>query len=698
MKRSIYIFAFVVLGLIYPTAKAQMLLHPNYGMRGYMYGGEGKPIHSDTSIIRAMASPSESCVIEKFFEYSTSQDKDGTHKRWIAIYDAQTRLSNFSENLDLYSIDYDITDMEVLGNVVYFCGNDLDGNSVFGMISPNVSGNPYNIKVWRWTNLPNSMIFLPKKMDLYRKDGFIHLIAVGDCKTPTRIQTQSLIPTVEELPHYFLNSFIVDLILSDGNNDVQSTHLLYNTKNLGNDGTSRFEDVTVCQNYVVIAGHRTFNDNKPNPNVVCYPKTSSNSIFTNNWTDPIVPIHQRMRATKIPSFPETFSQTWSSGSVMNRWYNSSGIKYSDRVVLTHGDCDTFYFSAGACCSYDDQKGNRQSADSVYINISHGISCDAMNIKNDTVELVADCLIETDSVRRFVGVYGWQDNQDKWSKLNNFFDSLDGGVRCSLPKDIRIQDSCAYVLFDYFGHNSSDEEMNNVDVLYDVNCYKFIPSDCIPNTSYIFNKKYIGFRDNSYRLCSMMPFRNYSFVVSPSAVVLYKDVYLSGFSRDDHQLIWWKAKNPSINLMKGCGTTGEVLCFHHNHKKSNGYKENIDVYTMEICTICQTKEIIRYDHNINTICGDSYNPKKKVAPIEKSGSTQPLSSLKIYPNPADEVINIQSDKEISRVIILDQNEQEVMMKDVQGFGTTLNVSGVKPGIYFVKIITNEGCEIHRVSIK
>ena len=666
MRKNIYIFVFVVLGL-FSTAKAQMLTTTNYGMRGYMYGGTNPNfIQSDTSIIRVMPfgnKKGDEFRDEQFFEYSRTSE-EGALKRIVAWYHTENSGSPFYEDLQLFNIDYDITDMEVLGDDVYFCGNDLNGLPVFGKFNSNtMTQYPYNIKVWTWPLPNNTGRVLPKKMAMYEKEGYIHLIAVGD---------HTWFPP-DVTPSGKYNSFIVDLILS--NDDIVSTHIVCNTTptpsgnslSIVSNTDYRFEDVTACQDYVVIMGHRN-ESSKPAINVTCYPKTANITILEGNDAAYTYDIHNRRKITSI--VPMITTWRLSGGYTLNRFYSVNG-KYSDRVVVAHAKENSFCFSAGACCAYE------YNNNGLTYPVSYGVSLDLVQINNpNSLVLKKDMLIET------YKTYSLHDS--------SYFENEEdfNHLPLSTPKDLRISGATAYLLFNYDGNNKDDGRMYKPDVLYDID---------YNGTSY--NRKYMGSLEfdggswvNKHQLSSMG-------MIDSSAI------YLSGSdskpsNNSYKELIWWKTVAPSIaGENNDCGTIGEVHDIHSNHRgKQALLNEMMDVYIMGIDANLQIKRITRWDHSIDYICGDIYNPEQKDGDNGKSSHSQLSDYLKIYPNPADEVINIQSDKEISRVIILDQNEQEVMMKDVQGFGTTLNVSGVKPGIYFVKIITNEGCEIHRVSIK
>ena len=74
-----------------------------------------------------------------------------------------------------------------------------------------------------------------------------------------------------------------------------------------------------------------------------------------------------------------------------------------------------------------------------------------------------------------------------------------------------------------------------------------------------------------------------------------------------------------------------------------------------------------------------------------------SRLEIYPNPANEMLYIDTEVEIENVVIYDifGRAQNLRISESQNLRISINVSGLNAGIYFVKINTNEGNIVKRI---
>jgi hypothetical protein len=60
-----------------------------------------------------------------------------------------------------------------------------------------------------------------------------------------------------------------------------------------------------------------------------------------------------------------------------------------------------------------------------------------------------------------------------------------------------------------------------------------------------------------------------------------------------------------------------------------------------------------------------------------------SSLKVYPNPANNVITVDSFKTIESITIVNLLGQEVILKNTNSESVTLDISSLQNGIYILK---------------
>ncbi|HOT13568.1 MAG TPA: Ig-like domain-containing protein [Bacteroidales bacterium] len=73
----------------------------------------------------------------------------------------------------------------------------------------------------------------------------------------------------------------------------------------------------------------------------------------------------------------------------------------------------------------------------------------------------------------------------------------------------------------------------------------------------------------------------------------------------------------------------------------------------------------------------------------------IASLSVYPNPVVDVLNIRSNETISTVAIYSMSGQLNRIASVNGNSVELNLSGLKNGVYFVKIQTANGSTTQKV---
>ncbi len=76
----------------------------------------------------------------------------------------------------------------------------------------------------------------------------------------------------------------------------------------------------------------------------------------------------------------------------------------------------------------------------------------------------------------------------------------------------------------------------------------------------------------------------------------------------------------------------------------------------------------------------------------------VARLRLYPNPARDVLNISSEELIKSVTITDIIGKEVMKIDINASGAQLSVEGLNKGLYFVTVKFSEGSSVSRIIIE
>ena len=77
-----------------------------------------------------------------------------------------------------------------------------------------------------------------------------------------------------------------------------------------------------------------------------------------------------------------------------------------------------------------------------------------------------------------------------------------------------------------------------------------------------------------------------------------------------------------------------------------------------------------------------------------GTSSVSDELIVYPNPATDLINIVSSKEIKNISVFNNVGQTVY----RGNETQININNFESGVYIIRIETCNGIETHKVTVK
>jgi hypothetical protein len=81
-----------------------------------------------------------------------------------------------------------------------------------------------------------------------------------------------------------------------------------------------------------------------------------------------------------------------------------------------------------------------------------------------------------------------------------------------------------------------------------------------------------------------------------------------------------------------------------------------------------------------------------------GISENEAAVKVYPNPATEVINIETRPNFSQVSIFTLSGQEVYNYSAPGEKLKILTNGLKPGMYVLKITSGNNCSTYKISIR
>ncbi len=79
------------------------------------------------------------------------------------------------------------------------------------------------------------------------------------------------------------------------------------------------------------------------------------------------------------------------------------------------------------------------------------------------------------------------------------------------------------------------------------------------------------------------------------------------------------------------------------------------------------------------------------------SPETLNEAMVYPNPANQEVNIQTQEILTHVFIYDILGQQVYGEQINHTSARINVSDLKPGIYLLKLHTQEGSVTRRIQV-
>ena len=95
-------------------------------------------------------------------------------------------------------------------------------------------------------------------------------------------------------------------------------------------------------------------------------------------------------------------------------------------------------------------------------------------------------------------------------------------------------------------------------------------------------------------------------------------------------------------------------------------------------------------NLNWISGDTITVDPvAIASIEKN-------NIQVYPNPVNDILNIQSEQPVFEIVILDMHGAVVYRENTSGiFQKQLDLQALPKGVYVVKLTSASGTEIQEL---
>ena len=98
---------------------------------------------------------------------------------------------------------------------------------------------------------------------------------------------------------------------------------------------------------------------------------------------------------------------------------------------------------------------------------------------------------------------------------------------------------------------------------------------------------------------------------------------------------------------------------------------------------------------NAVFALYHNPEFVTPYVDVPTYTESRSDLKLWPNPAQDLLNVESEKnQMESISILDMNGKTILHKNITDFQTILDISFLSSGVYFIKAIYQEGIAIEK----
>lgn len=125
--------------------------------------------------------------------------------------------------------------------------------------------------------------------------------------------------------------------------------------------------------------------------------------------------------------------------------------------------------------------------------------------------------------------------------------------------------------------------------------------------------------------------------------------------------------------------------------------NLGCYTYDWSVFKTNDPLVRMSVSNDTLIMPNYDITigAGFAPLGITNTEVPFT--KIYPNPASNVLYVETSDAIKYIEIINATGAMIMRHRAIDNTSTLNISGLPNGIYMVKIITNEGTDIRRLAI-
>ena len=142
-------------------------------------------------------------------------------------------------------------------------------------------------------------------------------------------------------------------------------------------------------------------------------------------------------------------------------------------------------------------------------------------------------------------------------------------------------------------------------------------------------------------------------------------------------------NPSFHVFLDDMDEPLAYWLNENHYKFSGLEAG--TYTAGVQTAFSTI--------VSEIVDVPFNIEEHTSVVELDDNLK----LKVFPNPADQIINVMAGEEIQKVNVFDLLGRMVYTEQVFDQSIQINIGGLREGIYLLQIQTQSGSATHRISV-
>ncbi|MDR2009860.1 MAG: T9SS type A sorting domain-containing protein [Bacteroidales bacterium] len=110
------------------------------------------------------------------------------------------------------------------------------------------------------------------------------------------------------------------------------------------------------------------------------------------------------------------------------------------------------------------------------------------------------------------------------------------------------------------------------------------------------------------------------------------------------------------------------------------------------------ELVTFVQLMNSESSEILQVSKNKLSSSTAAEEQNFAAIQVYPNPADDILNIASENNIDKIEVVNITGQTVDIANPNADNYILNTSGYNSGIYFVKIYSADKITNHKITIQ